>query len=188
MGKTAVVVASGGMSHFPGTERYSSPDLEFDRALLEPLKAGQLRALLALDERRLDDTGNIELRCWGVAAGALGERVPDIVSLDPSWHHNYASLGWTQPPAADDWSPHYPTVHAERVALTKALHLLAHDGGARARYLADPNAYANEAGLEGAEAAALVGLEAEAMAALDIHPLVPFLAKLQIDHDRGKSS
>ena len=39
------------------------------------------------------------LPAWGIgvmalAAGALGERKPDIVQLDPSWHHNYASLGW----------------------------------------------------------------------------------------------
>ena len=187
IGRTAVIVASGGMSHFPGTKQYSSPDLEFDRQLLEPLKEGRLRALLALDERRLDETGNIELRCWGVAAGALGERVPDIVSLDPSWHHNYASLGWTTPPVSDDWSPHYPTVHAERVILTQALHALAHNGAERELYLADPPGYATLRGLDGAEAEALVSLEADAMAALGVHPLIPFLAKLQIDHDRPQS-
>ncbi len=187
MGKTAVVIASGGMSHFPGTERYSSPDLEFDRQLLEPLKDGHLRALLALDERRLDDTGNIELRCWGVAAGALGERVPDVASLDPSWHHNYGTLGWTFPPVADDWAPHYPTVHPERVALTRALHALAHDAEERARYLADPAGHAARRGLGAAEAAALVSLDEDAMAALGVHPLVPFLAKLQIDHARSRS-
>ncbi len=187
MGKTAVIIASGGMSHFPGTKNYSSPDLAFDRHLLEALKEGRLRALLALDARRLDDTGNIELRCWGVAAGALGERVPDVVSLDPSWHHVYGTLGWTSKPVADDWTPHYPTVHADRVALTRALHALAHDGAERARYLADPAGHAAACGLDGAEAAALVSLEADAMAALGVHPLVPFLAKMQIDHDRSKS-
>ena len=186
VGKTAVIIASGGMSHFPGTKQYSSPDLEFDRQLLEPLKEGRLRALLALDERRLDETGNIELRCWGVAAGALGERVPDIVSLDPSWHHNYASLGWTTPPVSDDWSPHYPTVHAERVNLTRALHALAHNRVERELYLADPPGYAASRGLDGAEAEALVSLEADAMAALGVHPLMQFLAKLQIDHDRPR--
>jgi 2,3-dihydroxyphenylpropionate 1,2-dioxygenase len=44
-------------------------------------------------EAKLDETGNIELRCWACAVGALGERKPDVVSMDPSWHHNYASLG-----------------------------------------------------------------------------------------------
>src|SRR6185295_9912128 len=93
----AVIVASGGMSHFPGTDRYGAPDLAFDQALLAQLKTGNLRALLAHDAARLDATGNVELRCWAVAAGALGERVPDLVSMDPSWHHNYATLGWWTP-------------------------------------------------------------------------------------------
>ena len=62
---------------------------------LEKLKAGNLKSLIGYDEAELDDTGNIELRCWACAAGALGERTPDIVSMDPSWHHNYASLAWT---------------------------------------------------------------------------------------------
>ena len=63
--------------------------------MLEKLAAGNLKSLIGYDEAELDDTGNIELRCWACAAGALGERKPDIVSMDPSWHHNYASLAWT---------------------------------------------------------------------------------------------
>ena len=68
----AVVMASGGMSHFPGTENYSNPNVDFDKALLEPLSRGNLKALLGLNEQQLDDSGNIELRCWAVAAGMLG--------------------------------------------------------------------------------------------------------------------
>ena len=62
--------------------------------MLEKLAAGNLKSLIGYDETELDDTGNIELRCWACAAGALGERKPDVVSMDPSWHHNYASLAW----------------------------------------------------------------------------------------------
>jgi 2,3-dihydroxyphenylpropionate 1,2-dioxygenase len=184
IGKKAVIVASGGMSHFPGTDKYSGPDLEFDKSLLEPIGRGNLRALLALDEKRLDETGNIELRCWGVAAGALGERIPDVLSLDPSWHHNYASVGFTAPPAADNWTPHYPSVRPDRVALTAALHGLAHDAAARERYLADSAAYADEIGLAGDDADALINLSEQTMVDLGIHPLVPFLAKMIIEHDR----
>ena len=180
MDKTAVVVASGGMSHFPGTERYSSPDLKFDKAVMDRLKAGHLRSLLALDARRLDETGNIELRCWGVAAGALGERIPEIASLDPSWHHNYGTVGWITAPGAREWSPHYPVVRAERVALTAALHKLAHDAAAREQYLADPAGFASSAGLSGDDVGMLVAMDVSAMVACDIHPLVAFLAQLQI--------
>ena len=98
LGVKAVVVASGGMSHFPGTDRYAHPDTAFDQALLESIRRGALQTLAGLDERRLDESGNIELRCWAVAAGMLGERVPDVVEFNPSWHHNYCSVGFWQPP------------------------------------------------------------------------------------------
>jgi len=180
MGKTAVVVASGGMSHFPGTERYSSPALLFDKALMERLKAGHFRSLLALDARRLDETGNIELRCWGVAAGALGERILEIAYLDPSWHHNYGTVGWITASGAQAWSPHYPVVRAERVALTAALHKRTHDAAAREHYLADPAGFASSAGLSGDDVGMLVAMDVSAMVACDIHSLVAFLAQLQI--------
>ena len=93
LGLKTVMLSSGGMSHFPGTDRYSNPELSWDNRVLEKLKAGNLKSLIGYDETELDDTGNIELRCWACAAGALGERKPDVVSMDPSWHHNYASLG-----------------------------------------------------------------------------------------------
>ena len=184
----AVVVASGGMSHFPGTERYSNPDLDFDKALLEPLSRGQLRTLLSLDEKRLDDTGNVELRCWAIGAGALGERVPDVVQLDPSWHHIYGSLGWFTPQPASVHSPHYPPVHAERVELTRILHLLSNSAAERARYVGDPGGYAASAGLGADETEALASLDMERMRALGVHPMVPFLTRLQIDHERAKTA
>jgi len=74
-----VILSSGGMSHFPGTDRYSNPELAWDNKVLEKLAAGNLKSLIGYDEAELDDTGNIELRCWACAAGALGERKPDIV-------------------------------------------------------------------------------------------------------------
>ena len=100
LGRRAVVVASGGLSHFPGTERYGEPDLTFDRKLMAELETGNLRWLLSLDDRRLDETGNIELRCWAVAAGLLGERRPDVAVLEPSWHHNDARRRYLADPAA----------------------------------------------------------------------------------------
>ena len=90
LGLRTVALASGGMSHFPGTERYAEPDLTWDEAALARLAAGNLKSLIGYDEDELDRAGNIELRCWAAAAGMLGERKPDIVSMDPSWHHDYA--------------------------------------------------------------------------------------------------
>lgn len=179
----AVVVTSGGLSHFPGTDRYDSPATDFDLKLMRELSAGNLRWLLSLDEQRLDDTGNIELRCWSVAAGMLGERVPDAVSFDPSWHHNYATLAWWSEKRKDTSPPHYPAVSADRVALTDALHRIANDAAERARYAADRTAFAAGLDLSAEERQALVEMDEKAFATLGIHPFVPFMARLQLERE-----
>src|ERR1700733_7530199 len=42
LGLRTVVLASGGMSHFPGTDRYAQPDLAWDHRVLDKLRAGNL--------------------------------------------------------------------------------------------------------------------------------------------------
>jgi 2,3-dihydroxyphenylpropionate 1,2-dioxygenase len=181
---SAVVIASGGMSHFPGTERYSQPEVEFDRKLFETLKGGNLRHLLSLDERFLDDMGNVELRSWAITAGMLGERKPDVSAFEPSWHHTYAMVAWHEPVRPRIDPLHYPPIHAERVRLTTALYRLANDDAERALYLKDPRAYAAAAALAPDEERALAALDQHEMLQLGIHPLVFFLANMQIDHER----
>jgi 2,3-dihydroxyphenylpropionate 1,2-dioxygenase len=184
LGLRTAVIASGGMSHFPGTERYAEPDLAFDEALLARLGEGNLRALLAYDEAALDASGNVELRCWACAAGMLGERKPDIVELEPSWHHNYASLGFFGAPL-EARQPHYPATRPERVALSEALQGLAHEAEARARYIADPAAYAAPFRLSAEEEAALLSLDGKTMVALGVHPLLAFLARMAVERQRA---
>ena len=181
----AVIVASGGMSHFPGTEQYANPNLTWDERTLEPLRKGNLRSLLMYDEKELDETGNIELRCWAVAAGALGERKPDVVQMNPSWHHNYASLAWWSPWTPEEHRPHYPSIAPALVKLTDALHGLANDAQARSRYLADPAAFAAAAGVTGKQAEALAAMDMKAFVTMGVHPLVPFLANMHLDRARG---
>jgi 2,3-dihydroxyphenylpropionate 1,2-dioxygenase len=183
LGVRAVFVTSGGLSHFPGTARYASPDLAFDQKLMAELETGNMRYLLALDEKRLDDTGNIELRCWGVSAGMLGERKPDLASLDPSWHHNYATLAWWREPEERVFEPHYPAIAPERVALTAALHRLANDAGERRKYIADRTAYAAALDLTAEERAALVNNDEKEMIALGVHPFLPFMTRLHIERE-----
>ena len=183
MGVRAAVVASGGMSHFPGTERYSEPDLAWDNALLEKLAAGNLKSLIAWDEFALDQAGNVELRCWAAAAGALGERKPDIVSMEPSWHHNYASLGFFTTPA-DNPDPHYPSIKPDLVELSTALHGLAHDQQRRSDYLRDPEAYADQFRVTAPQRAALLELNTRELVRIGVHPLVAFLARMQVERQR----
>jgi 2,3-dihydroxyphenylpropionate 1,2-dioxygenase len=185
MGLKTVILSSGGMSHFPGTDRYANPELAWDRRVLEKLAAGNLKSLIGYDESELDETGNIELRCWACAAGALGERVPDVVSMDPSWHHNYASLAWIDSaPGAS--APHYPSIKPELVALTSALHGLAHDPERRAQYIADAPAYADQFALSPDQRTALIALDMAAIVQMGAHPLVPFLAQMQIQRLRTR--
>ncbi len=183
MGLKTVVLSSGGMSHFPGTDRYSNPELAWDNKALEKLAAGNLKSLIGYDESELDDTGNIELRCWACAAGALGERKPDIVSMDPSWHHNYASLGWFGQ-QGENRAAHYPSIRPELVELTSALHALAHEPAARDAYIKDAGAYADKFRLSADQREALMALDLPAMVKMGAHPLVPFLANMQIERLR----
>jgi 2,3-dihydroxyphenylpropionate 1,2-dioxygenase len=180
MGLKTVILSSGGMSHFPGTDRYSNPELAWDKKVLEKLAAGNLKSLIGYDEAELDETGNIELRCWACAAGALGERKPDVVSLNPSWHHNYASLGWTSNAAATASHPHYPETKPELVELISALHGLAHDEAKRSQYVSNPESYADQFKLNAAQRVALISLDMPTITSMGAHPLVPFLADMQI--------
>jgi 2,3-dihydroxyphenylpropionate 1,2-dioxygenase len=183
LGLKTIVLSSGGMSHFPGTDRYSNPEVEWDKRALEKLTAGNLKSLIGYDEAELDETGNIELRCWACAAGALGERKPDVVSFDPSWHHNYASLGWTsgETPGA---AAHYPSIKPELVELTSALHGLAHDEVQRVEYVKSPAAFAAKFKLPPDQREALIKLDMPTFVKMGAHPLVPFLAQMQIQRLR----
>jgi 2,3-dihydroxyphenylpropionate 1,2-dioxygenase len=179
------MLASGGMSHYPGTERYAAPDLDWDREALARIAAGNVKSLIGYDAAELDAAGNIELRCWACAAGAIGERKPDIVSLEPSWHHNYASVGWFSPPEQRP-EPHYPSIKPELVELTVALHGLAHDEARRDAFIADAAQYADRFRLTAEQRAALVALDTSAIVAMGAHPLVPFLANMQVERQRRR--
>lgn len=183
MGLRTVVLASGGMSHFPGTDRYGNPNLDWDNKALAKLAQGGLKSLIGYDATELDETGNNELRCWSCAAGALGERKPDVVSMEPSWHHNYASLGWIDA-VVEKHPAHYPAIKPELVQLTSALHGLAHDASKRTAYVNDAVAYAGEFQLPDAQRAALVAMDGPAMVKMGVHPLVPFLANMHIQRLR----
>ncbi|MBI4269558.1 MAG: hypothetical protein HY615_04430 [Candidatus Rokubacteria bacterium] len=88
------LLASGGMSHFPGTDRYASPDFDWDRQALETLRAGRGRELAELTGEELDRAGNVELRTWITLLGAVGDATADVYCYEPSWHHGNAVVEW----------------------------------------------------------------------------------------------
>jgi 2,3-dihydroxyphenylpropionate 1,2-dioxygenase len=89
-----VLIASGGMSHFPGTDHYASPDLDFDRTWLERLAEGRGCETAALTSEELDKSGNVELRTWITLLGAVGDARADVFAYEPSWHHGNAVVEW----------------------------------------------------------------------------------------------
>ena len=87
-------MASGGMSHYPGTDRYASPDYDWDRRLLDRLAAGHGREVADLTGAELDRSGNVELRTWITLLGAVGEARAEVICYEPSWHHGNAAVAW----------------------------------------------------------------------------------------------
>ncbi len=79
--------------------------------------------------------------------------------MDPSWHHNYASLAWTGGHDEAHRAAHYPSIKPELVELTSALHGLAHDAELRAQYMADAPAFADRFQLPPDQREALIKLD-----------------------------
>ena len=88
------LIASGGMSHYPGTDRYASPDFDYDRGLLLALREGRSRELTQSTGEELDKRGNIELRTWITLLGAVGDARAEVYCYEPSWHHGNAVVEW----------------------------------------------------------------------------------------------
>ena len=85
--------------------------------------------------------------------------------------------------AAQLQPPHYPATRPELVTLTTALHGLMHDADARRAWVSDPAGYAARFELTEVQRAALVAMDRAALLAMGVHPLVPFLAAMQIERE-----
>lgn len=165
IGRRAVVLASGGLSHYPGTPQYPHPDIATDKVIFEHLKGGNLRYLMSFDSAALDRTGNVECRSLQILAGMIGDPgIPDTAVFEPSWHHIYAVVGWSELTRASATVPlHYPATAPERSALAAAIFGLVENGDARAAFRRDPSAYAAGIELAADERAALAALDRQAL-------------------------
>lgn len=94
------ILASGGMSHYPGTAQYPHPDYAFDRWAMECIEDGDLDALLDLSLDELDEVGNGEMLGWFVLFGAIGNRRGTVLSYQPLWHHGHGVVQFIPPDAA----------------------------------------------------------------------------------------
>jgi aromatic ring-opening dioxygenase catalytic subunit (LigB family) len=86
------IIASGGMSHFPGTKKYMHPEFDFDRWLVSQWEAGNTDALLNMTGTQLDEVGNTELLNWAVMFGAIGAHEGELIDYIPTWHHGLCMM------------------------------------------------------------------------------------------------
>jgi len=92
------LIASGGLSHYPGTDRYASPDYDWDRQMLAALTAGRGADTMRLTGDELDKAGNVEFRTWITLLGAVGQARAAVDCYEPSWHHGNAVVTWPVAP------------------------------------------------------------------------------------------
>ncbi|HUZ74138.1 MAG TPA: hypothetical protein VMU87_14240 [Stellaceae bacterium] len=90
--RRVLVLATGGMSHYPGTPLYGEVDEAFDRHILALLAAGEGSKLAALTPEELMHHGDGELVNWIIAAGIVGDRKSTVVEYVRLWH---IGLGYT---------------------------------------------------------------------------------------------
>ena len=170
-------MASGGLSHFPGTDRYASPDFEFDRALLELLAEGRGGELAAVTGEELDKAGNVELRTWITLLGAVGDGARAGVLLRAVLASRQRRGGVA---AVERSEPHYTFPPAAAYRLNRCLHSLKSDPAFRERYVADAQRVMDEAGLDDPTRAALVRIDRDGLVARGAHPYLVFMAELRL--------
>lgn len=162
------IVASGGMSHYPGTWKYPKPAYDFDRWAIGQLERGNTEAILSLTNRQFDEVGNTEMLSWAVMFGAIGSQPGELLTYQPTWHHGHAVMRFlpaSGKPAPPDTMPSYQ--FADQVNefyghpapssynLNKLLFDLRHDAELRRRMIANPAAIAEERHLSPREAAVI---------------------------------
>ena len=86
------VIASGGMSHYPGTIKYLHPEYDFDRWLVSQFEAGNTDALLNMTGTQLDEVGNTEMLNWATMFGAIGRQEGELIDYIPTWHHGLCMM------------------------------------------------------------------------------------------------
>lgn len=160
------IVASGGMSHFPGTSKYTSPEFDFDRWLVSQMESGNPDALLNMTGSQLDEVGNTEMLNWAVMYGAIGAVPGELIDYIPTWHHGLAMMRFlpqrvrkNQPTQVEaefggfqfrnEGYQFYKHPPAEAYALNKLLFESRHSETLRERIVKEFDKVADEYGLQG---------------------------------------
>jgi 2,3-dihydroxyphenylpropionate 1,2-dioxygenase len=187
------IVASGGLSHYPGTWKYPQPAYDFDYWAIAHMERGNFEPLLKLSSEQLDEVGNTEMLPWyflfGVFEGMGGTFPGELITYQPTWHHGHAVMRFIpnkrQGPATSEIPPAYTFTQggfefykapkSSSYALNKVLFDLRHDQNLRFEFLKDTASVAAKYKLSPSEATALATITDEnidSLRSLKPHPLV----------------
>jgi 2,3-dihydroxyphenylpropionate 1,2-dioxygenase len=194
-GKVAVI-ASGGMSHFPGTARYEAPNFAFDEWILTEIANGRYDDLLSLSPVNLDEVGESELMTWYVALGIMGKVPGTLLTYEELSHHGHGVVQFLPPTTPDPaWTDRevarfgghefvsddykfYRFPDPSSLELNRFLHRVIVDAAYREKFVADAQALVDEADLRPEERAALLDAGAvDVLTAEGAHPLLALSAR-----------
>lgn len=189
-----MIIASGGMSHYPGTWKYPQPAYDFDYWAIAQLERGNLDAMMKLTAEQLDEVGNTEMLPWYAMWGALetqiGKNMPgELLTYQPTWHHGHAVMRFLpnkrKAPPTGEIPPaynfqqggfeFYKHPHPSSYNLNKVLYELRLKPDLRKRLFADWKAVAKEYNLTPKEAEAFATIldeRVDALRSLKPHPMV----------------
>jgi len=89
-GERIAILATGGLSHFPGSPRIGEIDTKFDHKLLEIMREGNGRTLADYSLDQLLQAGDSEFLNWMVVLGAVG----DIKAGATFYMPDHIATGW----------------------------------------------------------------------------------------------
>ncbi len=84
------ILATGGLSHFPGSPRIGEIDTKFDHQLLEIMREGKSRTLAEYSLEQLLQAGDSEFLNWMVVLGTIG----DAKAASTSYMPDLVATGW----------------------------------------------------------------------------------------------
>jgi len=194
------LLASGGMSHYPGTAKYYDPAFDFDRWCIRELENSHNDSFLNLTLEQLDEVGNTEMLPWAIVLGAVGSQHMELLSYQATSHHGHAVAVFHpgEKPIAEPSRSYrfhndahhfynHPQISAYR--LNKLLYDSRHKPALRKRMFADLDAVTKEYGLGMTEAEAMrsvfefrhldgdrPALDAEPVVKVGAHPVGALMA------------
>jgi len=84
------ILATGGLSHFPGSPRIGEIDTEFDHELLEMMREGKGKTLADYTLEKLLQAGDSEFLNWMVVLGTVG----DVRASSTAYMPDHVATGW----------------------------------------------------------------------------------------------